>query len=118
MRYNTGWIGFDLDGTLAIYNGWAGADHIGEPIKPMVDLAKQFIASGHTVKIFTARVASCQTQEEIAIARDAISAWTKKHIGKALEATAEKDWNMIEYYDDRAIPVEYNTGLIQNYSKD
>ena len=29
-----GWYGFDLDGTLAKYDGWKGIDHIGEPVKP------------------------------------------------------------------------------------
>ena len=24
-----GWYGFDLDGTLAKYDGWKGIDHIG-----------------------------------------------------------------------------------------
>lgn len=52
-----GWYGFDLDGTLAKYDGWKGIDHIGEPIKPMVDLIKQMQAEGKTVKILTARVA-------------------------------------------------------------
>lgn len=112
MRYNNGWVGVDLDGTLAIYNGWKGANHIGEPIEPMVQIVKQLIASGATVKIFTARVCSAQPEEEINAAKEAIAEWTLKHIGKALEATAEKDWNMIEYYDDRAIKVLYNTGLI------
>lgn len=28
----TGWIGVDLDGTLAIYDVWRGANHIGEPV--------------------------------------------------------------------------------------
>lgn len=27
-----GWIGVDLDGTLAHYSGWSDPDHIGEPI--------------------------------------------------------------------------------------
>lgn len=52
-----GWYGFDLDGTLAKYDGWKGLDNIGEPIKPMVDLIKQMQAEGKTVKILTARVA-------------------------------------------------------------
>lgn len=26
-----GWIGVDLDGTLAEYHGWKGAEHIGQP---------------------------------------------------------------------------------------
>ena len=39
------WIGFDLDGTLAEYNGWEGIEHIGKPIKPIVEAA-QSIADG------------------------------------------------------------------------
>ena len=52
-----GWYGFDLDGTLARYDGWKGLDNIGEPIKPMVDLIKRMHDEGKTVKILTARVA-------------------------------------------------------------
>ena len=52
-----GWYGFDLDGTLAKYDKWEGIDHIGEPVKPMVDLIKRMHAEGRVVKILTARVA-------------------------------------------------------------
>ena len=52
-----GWYGFDLDGTLAKYDGWKGIDHIGEPVKPMVDLIKKMHEDGKVVKILTARVA-------------------------------------------------------------
>lgn len=52
-----GWYGFDLDGTLAVYDKWEGIDHIGEPVKPMVDLIKKFHDEGKVVKILTARVA-------------------------------------------------------------
>ena len=52
-----GWYGFDLDGTLAKYDGWKGIDHIGEPVRPMVELIKRMQAEGKTVKIVTARVA-------------------------------------------------------------
>ena len=51
-----GWYGFDLDGTLAVYDKWEGIDHIGEPVKPMVDLIKRMHAEGKVVKILTARV--------------------------------------------------------------
>lgn len=51
-----GWYGFDLDGTLAVYDKWEGIDHIGEPVKPMVDLVKRMHAEGKVVKILTARV--------------------------------------------------------------
>lgn len=52
-----GWYGFDLDGTLAKYDKWEGIDHIGEPVKPMVDLIKKMHDEGRVVKILTARVA-------------------------------------------------------------
>ena len=113
MKYNNGWVGVDLDGTLARYDGWKGPRHIGEPIIPMVNKVKQLIATGITVKIFTARVCSAQPEEELAVAKQAIAEWTKTYIGRELEATAEKDWNMIEYYDDRAVRVTYNSGIIE-----
>ena len=58
-----GWYGFDLDGTLAKYDGWKGIDHIGEPVKPMVDLIKKMHAEGKVVKIMTARVAPKEKPE-------------------------------------------------------
>ena len=47
------WVGFDLDGTLAKYDGWKGIDHIGDPIKPMCDLIKKLHSDGKLVKILT-----------------------------------------------------------------
>lgn len=58
-----GWYGFDLDGTLAKYDGWKGIDHIGEPIKPMVDLIKEMYGEGKIVKIMTARVSPRENPE-------------------------------------------------------
>ena len=52
-----GWYGFDLDGTLAKYNGWEGLDHIGAPVAPMVKLIRQMHDEDKVVKIVTARVA-------------------------------------------------------------
>lgn len=40
---NLGWIGVDLDGTLAVYKGWNGPEHIGEPIPIMIDRVKLWI---------------------------------------------------------------------------
>lgn len=51
------WIGFDLDGTLAKYDGWKGIDHIGEPVESMVLLARLLHWLGKKIKILTARVA-------------------------------------------------------------
>ena len=58
-----GWYGFDLDGVLAKYDGWKGIDHIGEPVKPMVELIKQMHDEGKVVKIMTARVAPRKNPE-------------------------------------------------------
>lgn len=110
---SAGWVGFDLDGTLAVYTGWKGPDHIGEPIPPMIAKVKELLEAGTDVRIFTARVCSQCSPEELEIAKETIKAWCKEHIGQELLITAEKDWGMIEYYDDRAVGVEYNTGQIK-----
>ena len=60
-----GWYGFDLDGTLAKYDGWKGIDNIGDPVKPMVDLMKKMRDAGIRVKIVTARVAPRDDEQEI-----------------------------------------------------
>lgn len=52
-----GWYGFDLDGTLARYDGWKGIDHIGEPIAKMIKIVCDMHHKGEVVKIMTARVA-------------------------------------------------------------
>ena len=51
-----GWIGVDLDGTLAEYDGWVGPQHIGKPVPLMVDRVKRMLDYGEDVRIFTARV--------------------------------------------------------------
>ena len=51
------WVGFDLDGTLAKYDGWNGIDHIGEPVESVVLVAKLLHWLGKKIKILTARVA-------------------------------------------------------------
>lgn len=105
-----GWIGFDLDGTLAEYDDWKGPEHIGAPIAPMVELVKSFISKGVVVKIFTARVSSTNPVKDAA--RIAIMKWCFDVFGRVLDITAEKDYGMIELYDDRCHRVEYNTGKI------
>jgi hypothetical protein len=51
-----GWIGVDLDGTLARYDRWRGVQHIGEPVPAILDEVRKWLAIGHEVRIFTARV--------------------------------------------------------------
>lgn len=109
----SGWIGVDLDGTLAEYGGWQGADHIGAPVPAMVERVKQWLVEDREVRIFTARCSG----DGVRVAKDiqaikAVEAWCEKHIGKVLEITCQKDYGMIELWDDRCVHVEANTGRI------
>jgi hypothetical protein len=53
-----GWIGVDLDGTLAFHGEWLGHTYIGKPVPLMLDRVKQWLSQGTEVRIVTARVAS------------------------------------------------------------
>lgn len=114
MSNDNGWIGVDLDGTLARYDGWKGPEHIGEPIPVMLDRVKQWLAGGRDVRIFTARVSHDNElphrMMEAAQARAAIIAWCIKHFGHPLPITNVKDYAMVELWDDRAVQVIPNTG--------
>jgi hypothetical protein len=98
-----GWIGVDLDGTLAYYDVWRGPAHIGNPIPKMLNRIKAWRAAGTTVKIFTARA-------DLPEAVSAIQDWCLEHVGEILEVTATKDLAMIALWDDRAVQVIPNTG--------
>lgn len=104
------WVGFDLDGTLAEYTEWQGPTHIGKPVQKMIDLAKKYEKSGLDIKIFTARVSSNNPNREKSL--KAITKWSYEVFGKPLEITAEKDFGMIDLYDDRCHRVEANTGIL------
>jgi len=115
-----GWIGVDLDGTLAEYHGWKGAGHIGDPIPAMVARVKGWLAAGIEVRIFTARVGHtglvatesglvdgeefCRQQCQV------IADWCERHLGARLPVTCRKNFAMIELWDDRCVQVEANTG--------
>lgn len=103
---NGGWIGVELDGTLAEYHGWQGVVHVGDPIMPMVNRVKAWLAEGKEVRIFTARVAG----DHYAEAAPAIESWCSAHLGVVLPITNVKDFGMVELWDDRAVSVEPNTG--------
>ena len=100
-----GWIGVDLDGTLAHYDGWKGKHHIGEPIPAMVKRVRAWLDQGREVRIFTARAHDVAYPEI-----KAIQDWCLKHIGQKLPVTCTKDFGMTELWDDRAVSVEPNTG--------
>ena len=102
---NNGWIGVDLDGTLAEYDGWKGIEHIGRPIPYMLQRVEEWLKQGTTVKIFTARYG--EGEEQIRIIQD----WLESIGLPRLEVTATKDFNMIECWDDRSVQIVPNTGI-------
>ena len=104
MPQSNGWVGVDLDGTLAVYDKWRGVFHIGAPIPQTVDLVKSLLEEGIEVRIFTARV------QEGSDAIEAIIRWCAEHIGVILPVTDRKDFSMVYMVDDRAVAVERNTG--------
>ena len=128
-----GWYGFDLDGTLAKYDKWEGIDHIGEPVKPMVDLIKRMHAEGKVVKIVTARVAPRRLEDGTIgeqftwltrepssdpaakyTATRYIQDWCEEvaQLGFVPEVVYQKDHLMLELYDDRVKQVVPNEGLL------
>lgn len=115
----SGWIGVDLDGTLAKYASGSTIDTIGEPVPLMVARVKDWRSRGIEVRIFTARVGACgasnsdgvcDSNDFAAEQRDLIGRWCLRHLGEVLPITATKDFMMVELWDDRAIRVEMNTG--------
>lgn len=128
-----GWYGFDLDGTLAKYDGWKGISHIGEPVKPMIELMKRMHDEGKVVKIMTARVAPCITRDGTIgeqfnwltrrpspdptakyTATQYIQDWCEEvaQLGFTPEIVYQKDHLMLELYDDRVKQVIPNTGIL------
>lgn len=96
-----GWIGVDLDGTLAQYDHYRGDAHVGAPIPAMVQRVRAWIDEGRDVRLFTARKP-----------HPAIRKWMQQHLGKVLPITHTKDYHMQLLIDDRAIGVQRNTGKL------
>jgi hypothetical protein len=131
---NEGWIGVDLDRTLAYYDHdqykQYGSTFIGAPILPMVNLVRDMLYNGENVRIFTARVypivcvivndahaSAFDTIEERQAknAANAIRKWCFEQFGQYLPITCIKDYSMKVLYDDRAIAVEPNVGNIRHW---
>lgn len=125
---NRGWIGVDLDGTLAHYVPTPASEwnpfKIGDPVQPMLALVKSWLAEGFEVRIVTARVAIVidgkdTVQNKVAHAfqcAEAIQDWLQANGLPRLLVQSQKDYNMLELYDDRAVQVEANTGRLIGYS--
>lgn len=98
----------DLDGTLAEYSGTFVAGHIGKPIQRMMIRVREWLAKGETVVIFTAR--ACNPDEV-----SAVRTWLYAHDLPDLQVTNIKGFDGLEFWDDRAIRVEMNTGRVLPY---
>lgn len=115
-----GWIGLDLDATIAEYTTWQGVEHIGEPVLPMLERIAKWLEEGQPLKIVTARVYCGESGEapigdyyrDAQIARLAIEKWCMKYLGVVLPVTCCKNFSMIALYDDRCFRVEPNTGRV------
>lgn len=118
MQSERGWIGVDLDGTLAEYHTWDEWDSIGKPVPLMLARVQGWVKADQRVKIFTARVSFeegvCK-HTGVYFTKDmmieVIQDWLEYNGLPRLEVTATKDLNMSELWDDRAVQVMPNTGL-------
>jgi len=108
MNKSRGWIGVDLDGTLAYHSDVSSIDEIGRPIIPMLNRVKQWLAEGIEVRIVTARAATPEPYLGPMVKQ--IEDWCETHIGVVLPVTCKKDYQMIQLWDDRAVQVVRNTG--------
>lgn len=103
------WIGVDFDGTLARTMAWGDFNdgRVGDPIWPMVYRVQEWLVEGRDVRILTARVGKgADVRKHTA----AIDAFCLDNFGINLPVTCEKDFNMVELWDDKAVQVEVNTG--------
>ena len=102
-----GWIAVDLDGTLAKYGRYS--ESIGEPIEPMINRVKRWLAKGKEVRVLTARVEPGDIQWDQMVR---VHDWIRMNIGVGLEVTDRKDHEMVELWDDRVVAVERNEGVV------
>ncbi len=102
---SSGWIGVDLDGTLASYDGSHGIEIIGKPIEPMLQRIQQWLDAGVDVRIFTARASNPDLAAPV-------QDWLIELGLPALPVTNRKDFDLIQLWDDRVIQMEANTGAV------
>lgn len=109
-RWRPGWIGVDFDGTLVHHPEDGGVGNIGEPIPKMVERVRAWIAEGMEVRIVTARVSGTDEYGFVRTQRMMIQKFLNSLGLPTLPVTCEKDYDMIELWDDRAVQVIPNTG--------
>jgi hypothetical protein len=97
-----GWIGVDLDGTLAYHDSQQGLHPIGKPNESILFRVQQWLEAGIEVRIFTARAAESTLVLPV-------KEWLRKVGLPDLAVTHRRDFNLLQIWDDRAIQLETNT---------
>ena len=105
-------IAVDWDGTLVEYHQWGGAGEYGPPIPAMVERVKGWIAEGHEVLIFTSRLSVEHDFEHVGVEIDSIRFALNRMGLPQLRITANKYIRIDEFWDDRGVRVERNTGEV------
>lgn len=102
----------DWDGTLVEYHKYRGPFVYGSPILKMVDRVKYWLAEGHEVIIWTSRVSADHDIDQIKKEATTIQFALRDMGLPPLLVTANKWIRITEFWDDRAVRVERNTGNI------
>lgn len=123
---------FDLDGTIAHYDGFKGPSVIGDPLgkgdaTSAYEKLRAALQAGKDARIFTARVfplgidrsltglSDKEYQERLKqarVAQQAIDRWAEREFGKTVPTQCWKDQGSTDIFDDRAHAVDSRTGKI------
>lgn len=100
-------IAVDLDKTLAHADDKDDYDPavIGKPIGPMMDRVKGWLKDGHQVVIHTARASEPGSFPHI-------KKWLREQGLPDLPITSTKAKDIDQFWDDKAVAVEPNTGKV------
>lgn len=107
-------IAVDWDGTLVEYHGYKGVGVFGPPIPAMVQRVHQWIRDGHEVIIHTARVSVEHDPQHVMINCKRIDLCLREMGLPLLEITANKYIRISEFWDDRGVGLERNTGRVRD----
>jgi hypothetical protein len=109
-RLCSGYIGIDLDGTLAYYEGWNNGA-IGDPIQRMAQRLWTWLREGQEIRIVTARAGDPARGELARTQR-----WLWDNFALMIPVQNTKTFRMHQLWDDRAVQVVPNTGMtLQEY---
>jgi len=101
----------DFDGTLATYEK-GQYPHIGQPVPLMLERCRQWRTDGVDFVIFSARIHEAPEQAY------AIKRWCLYHGLGNVKVTNIKTPDMTEFWDDRAVAIQPNTGKLMGASHD